>query len=61
MPSALGPLLPSFCGDLIGILDSLNLNSTNVEDEYLLRLKAGKRSLLVFCALVTRHRKHFDK
>ncbi|KAJ8623513.1 hypothetical protein MRB53_032042 [Persea americana] len=61
MPSALGPLLPSFCGDLIRILDSLNLSSTNMEDEYLLRLKAGKRSMQIFCALVTRHRKHFDK
>ncbi|XP_058076603.1 uncharacterized protein LOC131225158 isoform X2 [Magnolia sinica] len=61
MPSTLCPLLPSFCLDLIRILDSLTLDGIVLEDGYLLRLKAGKRSLLIFCALVTRHRKHADK
>ncbi|KAL6008753.1 hypothetical protein ACLOJK_021979 [Asimina triloba] len=54
------PLLPSLCQDLIAILDSLTLDGTAPEDVYLIRLKSGKRSLLIFCALVTRHRKHAD-
>ncbi|KDP27986.1 hypothetical protein JCGZ_19066 [Jatropha curcas] len=61
MPSALIPSLPSICRDLIGLLDSLNFDRVNGEDGHLLRLKTGKRSLLVFCALVTRHRKYSDK
>ncbi|KAK7363423.1 hypothetical protein VNO77_05566 [Canavalia gladiata] len=62
MPSTLAPLLPSFCWDLISILGSLNFEYMVVqEDEYLTRLKTGKRSLLIFSALVTRHRKHSDK
>ncbi|KHN28171.1 hypothetical protein glysoja_023989 [Glycine soja] len=62
MPSTLAPLLPSFCRDLMSILSSLSFDSiVNQEDEYLTRLKTGKRSLLIFSALVTRHRKHSDK
>ncbi|KAL2338903.1 hypothetical protein Fmac_013349 [Flemingia macrophylla] len=62
MPLTLAPLLPSFCRDLMNILGSLCFDSVvNQEDEYLTRLKTGKRSLLIFSALVTRHRKHSDK
>ncbi|XP_019464240.1 PREDICTED: importin beta-like SAD2 homolog isoform X1 [Lupinus angustifolius] len=62
MPSALVPLLPSFCRDLISILGSLSFDgAVSQEDGYLTRLKIGKRSLLIFSALVTRHRKHSDK
>uniref|UniRef100_A0A5B7BY10 Importin N-terminal domain-containing protein n=1 Tax=Davidia involucrata TaxID=16924 RepID=A0A5B7BY10_DAVIN len=62
MPSALVPLLPSLCRDLFGILSSLSFDGTlTLEDGYMLRLKTGKRSLLIFCALVTRHRKFSDK
>ncbi|RDX78950.1 Importin beta-like SAD2-like protein [Mucuna pruriens] len=62
MPLTLAPLLPSFCWDLMNILGSLSFDCVvNQEDEYLTRLKTGKRSLLIFSALVTRHRKHSDK
>ncbi|KAJ4721925.1 importin beta-like SAD2-like [Melia azedarach] len=62
MPSPLAPHLPSFCHDLIMILGSLSFdNGIALKDDYLLRFKAGKRSLLIFCALVTRHRKYSDK
>lgn len=62
MPSALAPLLPSFCCDLFRILGSLSFDHMDPLGEgYLLRLKTGKRSLLIFCALVTRHRKFSDK
>lgn len=62
MPSALVPLLPLFCHDLIGILDSVKFESA-VSREYgnVSRLKTAKRSLLIFCVFVTRHRKHTDK
>ncbi|KAL6990169.1 hypothetical protein U1Q18_015916 [Sarracenia purpurea var. burkii] len=62
MPSALAAYLSSFCRDLLGILNSLSFDGAcTLEDGYLLRLKTGKRSLLIFCALVTRHRKFSDK
>ncbi|CAN6548395.1 unnamed protein product [Malus baccata var. baccata] len=62
MPSALVPLLPSFCHDLIAILSSLSFDSVvTPQNGYLTRLKTGKRSLLIFCTLITRHRKHSDK
>ncbi|PIA60816.1 hypothetical protein AQUCO_00300385v1 [Aquilegia coerulea] len=61
MPSALIPTLPSFCQDLFWILDSLRFDSTTPENDYSVRMKTGKRSLTIFCALVTRHRKHSDK
>lgn len=62
MPSALVPLLPSFCHDLIGILHSLSFDGlVTPENGYLLRLKTGKRSLRIFCTLITRHRKYSDK
>ncbi|GMY28006.1 importin beta-like SAD2 homolog isoform X1 [Fagus crenata] len=62
MPSTLAPLLPSFCRDLISILGSLSFDcAVTMEDGYLMRLKTGKRCLLIFCALVTRHRKCSDK
>ncbi|XP_071706756.1 importin beta SMX1 [Rutidosis leptorrhynchoides] len=59
MPSALVPLLPSLCRDLIRILHSVRFDIC--EDEYTLRLKNAKRSLLIFSALITRHRKFTDK
>uniref|UniRef100_A0A1J3IUD6 Importin beta-like SAD2-like protein n=1 Tax=Noccaea caerulescens TaxID=107243 RepID=A0A1J3IUD6_NOCCA len=62
MPSALSPLLGSFCQDMIRILDSLSFDwSVTPSDGYLLRLKAAKRSLLLFGTLVSRHRKYSDK
>jgi hypothetical protein len=62
MPSALSPLLGSFCQDMIRILDSLSFDwSVTPSDGYLIRSKAGKRSLLLFCTLVSRHRKYSDK
>ncbi|XP_052204789.1 uncharacterized protein LOC127809769 isoform X3 [Diospyros lotus] len=62
MPSALAPHFSSFCGDLFHILNSLSFNgATSLEEGYLLRLKTGKRSLLIFCAIVTQHRKLSDK
>ncbi|KAF8089450.1 hypothetical protein N665_0505s0002 [Sinapis alba] len=62
MPSALSPLLGSFCRDMIRILDSLSFDwSVTPSDGYLLRLKTGKRSLLLFGTLVSRHRKYCDK
>ncbi|XP_022138528.1 importin beta-like SAD2 homolog isoform X2 [Momordica charantia] len=62
MPSALVPLLPLFCHDLIGILDSVKFEAA-VPTEYgnVSRLKTAKRSLLIFCIFVTRHRKYTDK
>ncbi|XP_022958879.1 importin beta-like SAD2 homolog isoform X1 [Cucurbita moschata] len=62
MPSSLVPLLPSFCHDLISILDSIKFEAA-VSPEYgnVSRLKTAKRSLLIFCVFVTRHRKHTDK
>ncbi|KAG9459904.1 hypothetical protein H6P81_004412 [Aristolochia fimbriata] len=59
MPSALVPLLCPFCLDLIRLLDTLKLDAPSPQDSIL--LKAGKRSLLIFCASVTRHRKHLDR
>lgn len=62
MPSALAPSLSSLCDDLFGVLNSLNFDvGATSTDGQLLRLKTGKRSLLIFCALVTRHRKFSDK
>ncbi|XP_004508096.1 uncharacterized protein [Cicer arietinum] len=62
MPSTLAPLLPSLSQDLMSILSSLSFDcSVTQEDVYLTRLKSGKRSLLIFSSLVTRHRKHSDK
>ncbi len=62
MPSALAPSLPSLCQNLTRLLDSLSFDhDVTSEDGQLLRLKAGKRILLIFCALVTRHRKYSDK
>ncbi|KAL1832635.1 hypothetical protein ACET3Z_002286 [Daucus carota] len=62
MPSTLESLLPSLCKDFFVILNSLRFDGEEIlEDGYLLRLKTGKRSLLIFCALVTRHRKFSDK
>ncbi|RZC88230.1 hypothetical protein C5167_016031 [Papaver somniferum] len=61
MPVDLLPLLPSFCLDIFRILDSFSSDGTSLDDCYLLRLKTGKRSLQILCALITRHRKHTDK
>ncbi|KAK3007116.1 hypothetical protein RJ639_016185 [Escallonia herrerae] len=62
MPSALAPVLPSFCSDLLRILHSLRLDGQDtLEDGHMLRLKTGKRCLLIFCSLVTRHRTFSDK
>ncbi|KAM0046778.1 putative armadillo-like helical protein [Helianthus debilis subsp. tardiflorus] len=59
MPSTLVSLLPSLCHDLIHILHSLEFQDG--PSSYTLRFKTGKRSLLIFCALITRHRKFSDK
>ncbi|KAI9195873.1 hypothetical protein LWI28_018945 [Acer negundo] len=62
MSSALAPQLPSFCHNLVAILGSLKFDyGVTLNDGYVLRLKTAKRSLLIFCALVTRHRKYSDK
>ncbi|KAK9725349.1 hypothetical protein RND81_05G137800 [Saponaria officinalis] len=62
MPSSIVPLLPLFCCDLCTILNSLSLEeSVSSESSQQVRLKSGKRSLLIFCVLVTRHRKYSDK
>ncbi|XP_015062518.2 importin beta-like SAD2 homolog [Solanum pennellii] len=62
MPSALAPLLPSICQDLIRILNSLSFDGgLTCKDGYSLLMKTAKRSLLIFCALVSRHRKFADK
>lgn len=62
MPSAVAAFLPSFSHGLIRILGSLSLDHGDTsEDEYLSRLKTGKRALLIFCCLTTRHRKYSDK
>lgn len=61
MPFAVTPLLPSFCHGLIRILDSLSLDHDDTSEGYFLRLKTGKRALLIFCSLTTRHRKYTDK
>ncbi|RLM58078.1 uncharacterized protein C2845_PM18G13230 [Panicum miliaceum] len=59
MPSRVKQILPSFCKDMYRILDSLDFNSLP-EDGAMMRLKIAKRCLVIFCALVTRHRKHAD-
>ncbi|PWZ55290.1 40S ribosomal protein S4 [Zea mays] len=59
MPSRVKQILPSFCKDMFRILDSLNFNSL-IEDGSTMKLKIAKRCLIIFCALVTRHRKHTD-
>lgn len=62
MPSTLAPLLNSLSRDLMSILSCLSFDCTvTQEDVYLTRWKSGKRSLLIFSSLVTRHRKHSDK
>ncbi|XP_057524952.1 importin beta-like SAD2 homolog isoform X3 [Amaranthus tricolor] len=62
MPTSLAPLLPSFCGDLCDLLESLGLEeSVSSDGSQQMRLKTGKRLLLICSALVTRHRKHSDK
>ena len=61
MPLTLIPVLPSFCRDLFRILDSVNLSNTELGDAHTLRLKSGKRILIILSTLVTRHRKHSDK
>ncbi|PWZ26664.1 40S ribosomal protein S4 [Zea mays] len=57
MPSRVKQILPSFCKDMFCILDSLNFNSL-IEDGSTMKLRIAKRCLIIFCALVTRHRKH---
>ncbi|KAK9079983.1 hypothetical protein SSX86_001658 [Deinandra increscens subsp. villosa] len=62
MPSALVSLLPSLCHDLIHIIHSSKFQDHgSFDDGYTLRMKTRKRSLLIFCALITRHRKFSDK
>ncbi|GAB4859023.1 hypothetical protein Ancab_010491 [Ancistrocladus abbreviatus] len=62
MPSALAPVLYSFCSDLYGILDTLNFEQEiSSEVSWTVRLKSGKRILLIFCVLVSRQRKYSDK
>lgn len=57
MPSRVKQILPSFCKDMFRVLDSLDLNSP---EEAATRFKIGKRCLIIFSTLVTRHRKHAD-
>uniref|UniRef100_A0ACD6AN67 Uncharacterized protein n=1 Tax=Avena sativa TaxID=4498 RepID=A0ACD6AN67_AVESA len=59
MPSSVKQILPSFCKDMYRILDSLDFSSPP-EDAATTRLKIAKRCLIIFCTLVTRHRKHAD-
>ena len=59
MPSGVKQILPSLCKDMFCVLDSLDFNSP--EDSATRRLKIAKRCLIIFCTLVTRHRKHADK
>ncbi|KAF8644970.1 hypothetical protein HU200_066275 [Digitaria exilis] len=59
MPSTVKQILPSFCKDIFRVLDSLDFNSL-LEDGSMIRHKIAKRCLIIFCALVTRHRKHAD-
>ncbi|KAL6654520.1 hypothetical protein ACP70R_007985 [Stipagrostis hirtigluma subsp. patula] len=59
MPSRVKQILPSLCRDMFRILDSLNLNR-HPEDGSTMKLKIAKRCLIIFCTLVTRHRKHAD-
>ncbi|XP_073009559.1 uncharacterized protein [Typha latifolia] len=61
MPSALRQIFPLFCHDLFRVLYSLNLDGTCPENGYQMRLKTAKRGLIMFCTLVTRHRKQADK
>lgn len=58
MPSGVKQILPSLCKDMFCVLDSLDFNSP--EDSATRRLKIAKRCLIIFCTLVTRHRKHAD-
>uniref|UniRef100_A0A453HTK7 Importin N-terminal domain-containing protein n=1 Tax=Aegilops tauschii subsp. strangulata TaxID=200361 RepID=A0A453HTK7_AEGTS len=60
MPSGVKQILPSLCKDMFRVLDSLDFNSPP-EDSATSRLKIAKRCLIIFCTLVTRHRKHADK
>ncbi|KAL6908038.1 hypothetical protein ACP4OV_002208 [Aristida adscensionis] len=59
MPSRVKQILPSLCKDMFRILDSLNFNSIS-GDGSTTKLKIAKRCLIIFCTLVTRHRKHAD-
>ncbi|VAH92247.1 unnamed protein product [Triticum turgidum subsp. durum] len=59
MPSGVKQILPSLCKDMFRVLDSLDFNSPP-EDSATARLKIAKRCLIIFCTLVTRHRKHAD-
>ncbi|KAM3312491.1 hypothetical protein ACQJBY_032415 [Aegilops geniculata] len=59
MPSGVKQILPSLCKDMFRVLDSLDFNSPP-EDSATSRLKIAKRCLIIFCTLVTRHRKHAD-
>lgn len=61
MPAAIAPQLPLLCHDLFRILDSLPFDDISEQDQNALRFKSGKRILLIFCALVSRHRKHADR
>ncbi|KAF3778011.1 Importin beta-like SAD2-like protein [Nymphaea thermarum] len=51
MPSALGPTLHLWCRDFFRLLGSLNLETESSQESFLLRMKIGKRCLLIFCAL----------
>ncbi|CAN6466601.1 unnamed protein product [Victoria cruziana] len=61
MPSALGPTLHLWCRDFFRLLGSLNLETESSEESILLRMKIGKRCLLIFCSIVIRHRKQADR
>ncbi|KAG9144523.1 hypothetical protein Leryth_010748 [Lithospermum erythrorhizon] len=62
MPLALVPLLHSLCHDLTRLLNCLCFDGDAThEDKQSQMFKAGKRSLIIFCTFVTRHRKFTDK
>jgi hypothetical protein len=60
MPSTLSQVIPYICHDILHILDAIRLDSI-WSDKQQMRLKIAKRGLLIFCTLVSRHRKHADK
>ncbi|WCJ23225.1 ARM repeat superfamily protein [Euphorbia peplus] len=62
MPSVLVPFLSPLCPEFIRLIDSLSFAHGDTSEEgYVLRMKSGKRCLLIFSTLVTRHRKYSDK
>ncbi|KAJ3681318.1 hypothetical protein LUZ60_015807 [Juncus effusus] len=62
MPSAIIQIVPSFCHDILRILETLRLEDDSSDEvKNVTKLKIAKRGLVIFCTLVTRHRKQADK